>query len=85
MVIDWHDLMAFHRLSAVWLGRPITFRANDYSTSFLDVDEVRYMRTYTGLVVGLHVVQLFLRSMRMNNGNHIHLVFWGTSPRVRVD
>ena len=28
------------RLSAVWLGRPITFRANDYSTALPDISEV---------------------------------------------
>ena len=44
-----HSLAQFWdhvRLSAVWLGRPITFRANDYSTSIPNTDEVRYMQRH---------------------------------------
>ncbi|TBU34755.1 fungal-specific transcription factor domain-containing protein [Dichomitus squalens] len=35
----WWSCCISDKLSAVWLGRPITFRANDYSTPLLDVNE----------------------------------------------
>ncbi|KAI0756844.1 fungal-specific transcription factor domain-containing protein [Daedaleopsis nitida] len=36
----WWSCCTSDKLSAVWLGRPITFRANDYSTPIPDIDEV---------------------------------------------
>ncbi|KAH9858030.1 fungal-specific transcription factor domain-containing protein [Lenzites betulinus] len=36
----WWSCCICDKLSAVWLGRPITFRANDYSISLPDADEV---------------------------------------------
>ncbi|KAI0639571.1 fungal-specific transcription factor domain-containing protein [Trametes polyzona] len=36
----WWSCCICDKLSAVWLGRPITFRANDYSTPVPDAEEV---------------------------------------------
>ncbi|KAI1788821.1 fungal-specific transcription factor domain-containing protein [Ganoderma leucocontextum] len=36
----WWSCCISDKLSAVWLGRPITFRANDYSTPLPDINEV---------------------------------------------
>ncbi|RPD55889.1 hypothetical protein L227DRAFT_603343 [Lentinus tigrinus ALCF2SS1-6] len=36
----WWSCCISDKLSAVWLGRPITFRANDYSTTIPNTDEV---------------------------------------------
>lgn len=35
----WWSCCISDKLSAVWLGRPITFRANDYSTPLPDINE----------------------------------------------
>ncbi|OBZ79157.1 Nitrogen assimilation transcription factor nirA [Grifola frondosa] len=35
----WWSCCTADKFSAIWLGRPITFRANDYSTTFLDAEE----------------------------------------------
>ncbi|KAI0669742.1 fungal-specific transcription factor domain-containing protein [Trametes maxima] len=42
----WWSCCICDKLSAVWLGRPITFRANDYSTPVPDSDEVDEIETW---------------------------------------
>ena len=41
------------RLSAVWLGRPITFRANDYSIPLPEPDEVDENETWQPYPAGI--------------------------------